>query len=196
MKALIVLLLLLMAALPVSGQASTPQPIPLPTQQMYEQMATANAQLDDLPSDLTRPDGAPILPAEDGTVLFGYIKWLVSPAAADEYAGPFAPVFQHIGVGLTILMTTAGIYALVYVIANVGAWVGWLIDQARKGLDLLLQIFQAGPAIIVVGIAVFVIYKVAEWALGEQAVQDWISQQIDNLAAFVNDIVARITGGM
>lgn len=191
MKFLLGLALVLLFAVPVAAQSSTPQPLPLPTQQMYEQMATANAQLNSAPADLTNPNGLPILPSENGQQLFGYIKWLVSPAAADEWAGPFAGVFQHIGIGLGILFAMAGVWSTMYVIANIGSWVGWLLETARKTIDLVMQMLQAGPILLVL----VVIFFIAFLLFTQDGVMNWLDQQLAGVIDFVYQVISQLTGG-
>lgn len=194
----IVVFLLVLLALPLPTLAQTPTPpgpLPLPTQQMYEALATQNANLATLPADLTSPNGIPLLPNEDGVVLFGYIKWLISPTAADEWAGPFAPVFQHIGIGLWMSFALMGVYGTVYVIANIGGWVTFLLDSARKIMDAVFQAAQAAPVLIILIVILFIAYNVFGWFVGEEAVQAWVDEQLDNVLIWVNDVVTRLTGG-
>ena len=191
MTRLLIALCLLVFAVPISAQSSTPQPIPLPTQQMYEQMATANAQIGNAPTNLTSPNGSPLLPSEDGRLLFGYIKWLVSPAAADEWAGPFAPVFQHFGLGIYMTFALMGVYFTVYVIANIGSWVGWLLETARKTLDLVFQALQSGPVILVLVVILFIAFLL----FTQPAVMDWVDQQLDGVIDWLYEIISKLTGG-
>lgn len=197
MKILIALILTFVFVLPVSAQVSTPQPPPLPTQEMYQALATQNANIiNTMPSSLQNPNGTGLLPNQNGSQLFGYIKWLINPAMADEWAGPFSPAFQHFGIGLYMIFAMSGIYMVAYTVNNIGSWVFWLAEQARKFLDLVMQILQAGPIVIVVGIILFIVYAVVSWAVGEQQVQDWISEQFDSIMRFIYDIAGRITGGL
>lgn len=196
MKSLLLLLLLFCVTVPVSAQVSTPQPPPLPTQEMYEALATQNANLNDLPESLQNPDGRPLLPDEDGTQLFGYIKWLIDPTMADEWAGPFAPVFQHIGIGVYMVFAMAGVYFVTYAYNNIGGWVMWLVEQGRKALDLVMQILQAGPAVIIVALVLFALFAVAIILVGDQNVQQWVSDQFDSILQFVYDLTSRMTGGI
>lgn len=191
MKWLLIVVLLFLGSVPAVAQSNTPQPLPLPTQQMYEALATANANTGNLPTDLTRPGGVPILPNEDGRRMFGYVKWILSPAAADEWAGPFAPVFQHFGVGLGIVFSLMGVYGVMYVIGNAGGWVGWLLENARKMIDLFLQGVQAAPVLLVLVVLVFVAYLL----FGSEGVQNWIDQQLDGVIDWVYQIISQITGG-
>lgn len=167
-------------------------PIPLPTQQMYEQMATANAILADAPVDLSRPENVPILPDENGRQMFGYIKWILSPAATDEWAGPFAPIFQHIGIGIALVFALMGVYGSIYIVANVGSWVAWLTDQARKLVDLVMQILQAGPMLLVLVALIFILFLLGQ----NESVQQWIDAQIDAALSWVYDILSKILGGL
>lgn len=187
----LLIVFVLLAAVPAAAQSSTPAPLPLPTQQAYEQLATANAQLNDVSADLTSPDGLPILPTEDGRVMFGYVKWLISPAAADEWAGPFAPIFQHINIGLGIVFALASVYSTVYIISHIGAWVGWLLESGRKILDLLFQAVQAAPFLIVLAILLFIAFAI----FSQEGVMNWIDQELDGVIDWVYDIIAQLTGG-
>jgi len=187
----LLIVFVLLIAVPAAAQSSTPAPLPLPTQQAYEQLATANAQLNDVSADLTSPDGLPILPTEDGRVMFGYVKWLISPAAADEWAGPFAPIFQHINIGLGIVFALASVYSTVYIISHIGAWVGWLLESGRKILDLLFQAVQAAPFLIVLAILLFIAFAI----FSQEGVMNWIDQELDGVIDWVYDIIAQLTGG-
>lgn len=96
----------------------------------------ANQQLADAGDSLTAPDGSPLLPAETGATLFGYAKWITSPAAADELLGPFAPAASHVGIFLTMDIALVALYAIIYGAVSIARWVIWLFR-------LLLQIIQA-----------------------------------------------------
>lgn len=190
MKTLLLLMLMLLAT-PVAAQSSTPQPIPLPTQDMMEQMAEANAMIEDLPVDLSSPDGLSIVPNENGRILFGYIKWILSPASADQWAGPLAPIFQHIGFGLGMMFTAMTIYTAMYVISNIGSWVGWLLETARKTLDLVLQGLQAAPFVLAIAVIIFIAYTI----IGEEGVTNWIEENLSSVIDKIYDLITQLTGG-
>jgi len=120
-----------------STDAVTPQQeqnkIQLPN--IGEIISNADQQLADAGNTLTNPDGSPLLPSQTGAVLFGYAKWLTSPAAAEELLGPFAPVASHVGIFLLMDVTLVGLYFIIYAAIYIVRWAIWLFK-------LLLQIIQ------------------------------------------------------
>lgn len=122
-----------------------------PVPELYQALATANAAVNAMPTDLTAPSGSPLLPSTDGSQIFAYAKWLLSPAAADEYAGPFAPILQHLGIAIGAMFTLVLIYVGAYVVNFGMRFVLWIAIWAFKLIDLILQAIQAGGSIIVEG---------------------------------------------
>lgn len=120
-----------------------------PFAELFAAMANANGDLGTLPTDLSAPGGLPILPASNPTSLFAYAKWLLSPAAADEYAGPFAPIIQHIGFIVTaafgLILAYVGVYLLVYIVRFVLWLAKWLLNLMSA---LFAPLSAAGNAII------------------------------------------------
>jgi hypothetical protein len=103
---------------------------------LYDALERGNNALGGLPTDLTRPNGVSILPAESGESLFRYVKWIVSPSSADEIAGPFAPIVSHSGIFLTLMFTLSAVYAVVYVASYLIRFAIWLFK-------IVLAIIQA-----------------------------------------------------
>lgn len=131
----------------------TPLPIPLPAGQMYEGMATANASINGIPADLGSASGLPLLPAGNTQQLFGYVKWLGSLNNAEEYAGPFAPIFQMLGIFLFLSFVMVSVYGIVYGGTYFLRWAGWLFNWFLRIVDLIMQIIQAlGPIAIIVAL--------------------------------------------
>lgn len=122
-----------------------------PFPEIFAGLAEANNAIDQLPVDLLAPDGVSILPSTDGNQIFAYAKWLISPAAADEYAGPFAPIIQHQGILVTGMFVMIGVYLLVYIVVYGLRFVLWLAIWTFRLFDLVLQVLQAGGSIIVNG---------------------------------------------
>mgnify|MGYP001069955899 CR=1 FL=1 len=122
-----------------------------PIPQLFEALATANAAVNSLPTDLTAPSGSPLLPSTDGTQLFAYAKWLLSPAAAEEYAGPFAPILQHLGIAVSAMFALILIYVGAYVVNFGMRFVLWIAIWAFKLIDLIFQAIQAGGSVIIEG---------------------------------------------
>lgn len=191
MRALVILTVLLLAALPASAQTPTAEPIPLPTQAMFEALDDANGELATLPDDLTSPDGSPVLADGNGRIIMGYIKWFVNPASADEWAGPFAPIFMHLGIGLYMVFALFGVYGVVYVIANIGGWVGWLTYQFWHIINIITGMLSSAPMIIITIVILFIAFLL----FTQPAVMDWIGQQFDSVLDWVFDIMSDILGG-
>jgi hypothetical protein len=122
-----------------------------PFDEMFGSLNTASETIGSLPNDITAPNGSPLLPSADGRQVFGYAKWLLSPSAADEYAGPFAPLFQHAGIAVGLMMALIAIYIGVYVMIYVVRFVIWLAGWVFKLVDLLLQFIQVAGSVIVEG---------------------------------------------
>lgn len=137
------------------GAPVTPTPLPFsaPQGQMYEGMATANASINGIPANLESASGLPLLPASNTQQLFGYVKWLGSLNNAEEYAGPFAPIFQMFGIFLFLSFVMVSVYAIVYGGTYVFRWAGWLVNWFLKIIDLIMQVIQAlGPIAIIVAV--------------------------------------------
>ncbi len=189
MKALALVVLLLLFALPVSAQTSTP--LPLPEAQMYEQLATQNASIiSTLPADITSPNGSPLLPSNNSSTIFGYAKWMLAPAAADEWAGPFAPIFYNVGIGVYMVFALMGVYGTVYVIGHAGAWIAWLWMQFQRITDLLLQAAQAWPVILILAVILIIAFIV----FGQESVQNWIVAHVQDVWNWIQNIGGDLLG--
>lgn len=90
---------------------------------------------------LESPDGSPLLPNETGSTIFGYAKWLLSPATAEEIAGPFAPIVSALGFLIIAEITLLGVYGVVYIAMYLVRWVVWIFK-------LLMAVIQTIAAII------------------------------------------------
>lgn len=120
-------------ASPIAAQTETPTPyptptgIPIPNDQIFDGLNQGDQVLSDADTDLTAPDGSPLLPEDNTAMMIGYAKWLLSPAAAAEVMGSFAPLFQTVGFWLTMVLTLLGVYIAVYVGIYFLRWVIWLV---------------------------------------------------------------------
>ena len=126
----------------------TPTPLAMPEQQINEAVATANARTGTLPADITKPGGQSIVPAPNLAMLFGYLKWLVDPATAAEYASPFAGIIQHIGFGFLVMFGLFAVYSLTYLIAYAGWWLAFLFHWFLRLVDIIMQIIQAIASVV------------------------------------------------
>lgn len=133
----------------VHAQTSTPTPvIPIYTGPMFEGLEDSNEIFDDLDADITAPGGVPLLPDPNYEQLFSFVKWLLSPSAADELVGPFAPLIVHMGVFVSLLIITGGIYALIYMAVYVLRIVAWLIRWILEILSALAEIGSVAANVI------------------------------------------------
>lgn len=124
-----------------------------PFPEIFAGLAEANAAIDALPVDLTAPNGIPILPATDGNQVFAYAKWLLSPSAADEYAGPFAPIIQNQGILVSGMFALIAVYLAIYLIVSGLKFALWLTLLVFRVFDLIMQVLQAGGSIVVNGVS-------------------------------------------
>lgn len=145
MRTLLIVTLLLLGAGIVTAQTETPtlEPTGTPTPDLLvpddranEALATAVNETGELPADISRPNGVPLVPdTGQSTLLFGYAKWFVSAAATPDLFGPFSPIANHIGLALTLVFAMSAIYISVYIIAYIVKFVIFL-------WRLILQVLQ------------------------------------------------------
>jgi hypothetical protein len=122
-------------------QSPTPwlSPTPPPTVEMYmddasELLVTAQADPVNYDSDGEQIliDGLPVLPgfnSQDSQTLFGYMKWLTTPAAGSVF-GPFATLLIPLGVMITIAFVRLVVFFWENVAVSIFKSVLWLIERA------------------------------------------------------------------
>lgn len=139
--------LVLQQDLPLPALTPIPSPTPIatatpmnlqgtvnaPTDLVYNYLATTESSLNEVPTDLRNP-GMPVVPAEDGSELFGYIKWITSANIGDEVFGPFGVIPAHIGALLLMMIVLVSVYLIVHFIGYILRFVNWLIG---KILDII-----------------------------------------------------------
>jgi hypothetical protein len=141
MRFLLILFLVMCAANIAAAQTDTPTPTPEPDiifgdDRILDAQATAAAQLDQLPPDISQPNNIPLVPdTSQAVIVFGYAKWIAGGPA--ELFGPFAPIFAHFGLALTLIFTLAAIYAIVYTISYIIRWVIFLWRLVVQILQLI-----------------------------------------------------------
>lgn len=125
---------------PTPIPTATPLPVEdtveLPTSGLLDYLATANANLSSAPADLRKGNGA-ILPGTDGSDLFGYSKWLLSPNTANEIFGPFGLPVSHVGVAVTLVITLALVYFLIYIAVLIIRFIVWLVTIFLKFIPFM-----------------------------------------------------------
>jgi hypothetical protein len=141
----LLLVLMLQAPLPTVPAIPSPTPIPtstpmptlgaeLPRSEIYNYLATAAANINAMPDDLSRPGGVSVLPSGDGVVqIFAYGKWLFSFSSAQELLGQsFSPVAIHVTAAFALIILLASIFLLVKLATLIIKVVTWLIQQVIK----------------------------------------------------------------
>lgn len=140
---------ILVCALPAAAQTPTPDPTPGPFGQA---LLEANDNIVDAQTDLTAPNGVPILPNETGARLFAYAKWILSANTADELVGPFAGIIQHLGILVTMVIIMSVIYAVLLALTYILEWIVWFVrfiaDIISATADVVGAIASAIDAII------------------------------------------------
>lgn len=102
----------------------------VPESEVYNYLATANANVQSVPQDLSDP-GIAVLPAENGGELFGYAKWVTSGAAAAEVFGPFSLIVTHLGAAITLVIFLAIVYVAIFLATLIIRFVTWIIRKIR-----------------------------------------------------------------
>ncbi len=141
------LVFMLIIAGSVSAQTATPTPSPtfpptptvdivitVPRSDMYRSMATAAAQVNQLPEQIRAagPNGS-ALPNADAGPLFGYAKWLFSGNTAQELLGrTLAPIGLNLFVVFVLVATLTAIYFLINFIVLILKAIVWIINQILK----------------------------------------------------------------
>ncbi len=103
----------------------------VPEGEMYNYLATANANLESAPDDLTNP-GVAVLPDETGSQIFRYAKWITSAGAADEVFGPLSPFVTHAGAAVFLAIFLAIVYFLIFLATLIIRFVSWLITKITQ----------------------------------------------------------------
>ena len=118
-----------------TGEAATVEPASgLPVNQVYDYLATAYVALNSAPTDITQPDGRPLLPEVQLGVLFSFAKWLLDPVTADQLAGPFSPLLVYFGIYFGLVIILGGIYLIAVVVRAILRWVIFIYTQITKAI--------------------------------------------------------------
>lgn len=132
---------------PVLAQTATPTPtptiIPIPADDLYQALATSEAIKQQAPADLSAPGGQPLLPATDGSQIFGYAKWLVSSSAAAEIGGPFATLIVHTGIVIGMQMALIAIYVIVLGVVYLVKWAIFIYRLAMELIRTIANVIDA-----------------------------------------------------
>jgi hypothetical protein len=114
---------------PCATSPGGPRPVyEFPVVDLYSGLADVNLALGSLPRDFSSS-----VPEPDVRVLFGYAKFLMSPAVAAEFGGPFEPIFAHMYIAAYLIFGLGLVYCIVWVAVWIFKFIVWFFK-------LLLQI--------------------------------------------------------
>lgn len=119
--------------IPTSAPIQLQATVDVPTNHMYDFLATAEGNLQSAPEDISNP-GVPILPNQDGSQIFGYAKWLLSSSTAEELFGPFGTPVLHISAMISLVIFLAIIYFIVFLVSYI---LRFVIRIVQAVLELL-----------------------------------------------------------
>lgn len=143
-RLLLILVVLILLAAPATAQTVTPPtPIPIPADEMFQGLATADANLLAAPPDIAAPAGVPILPNPNNTLVFGYVKWLISASVSGELFGSFSPVVIVFGVYVSMNMALSVVYGLIYAAVYIARWVIWLFKIIIEIVQVIASALQS-----------------------------------------------------
>jgi hypothetical protein len=165
MKRLAFLVLIVMvAAMPAAAQPATPwptqpafptatpgrQPVATPGPNATPGIIVPNddisAGLNAIPTitgiDLDSPGGQPVLPEANLVILFSYAKWMLAFSSAEEYAGPFAPIVQHLGIGVFLAVALGAVLITVWVAMYLIRFAVWLLLLIIRLIDFVAGMFS------------------------------------------------------
>jgi hypothetical protein len=141
---LLTVLLLLAVVGSARAQTDTPTPtitptpavtlvLTVPRSEMYQSMATAAANVNQLPDEIRRPGGQNLIAQPDVSQLFAYAKWLFSLNTAQELLGPtLAPIGASLYIVMYFVLILTAIYFLINLIVLIVKGVVWIINQILK----------------------------------------------------------------
>lgn len=101
-------------------------------QSIVSYLATSEANLRGLPSDLANPNGVPLLPSQTGSQVFGYAKWLLSAQTAEEIFGPFSPFIVTFATAVTLLLVIGIVYFLIFIAVKLIRFAVWIVTTILK----------------------------------------------------------------
>lgn len=140
------LALALLIAGGVHAQTDTPTPtntptatpaitlvVTVPRSDMYASMATAAANVNQLPDEIRMSAGQNLVPRPDLTRLFGMAKWLFSLNTANELLGrTLAPIGVELYIIFFFVIILTSIWFLINLIVLIIKGVIWIINQILK----------------------------------------------------------------
>lgn len=114
---------------PTSTSLSIEVTVDLPTDYIYDSLATVEGHLREAPENIA-PAGW--LPNQTGYQLFSYTKWMLSGQVGEELLGPFGPFVGRLEAILVIQIVMAAIYFIIFIARFVVRFVQWIITNILK----------------------------------------------------------------
>ena len=137
-----ILFAVLLQVLPPPTAIPTITPLPtsqsvVPRSDVYNFLATTAANVNNLPDDISRPGGVPLLASANTSIVFGYGRWLLSSSSMNEFLGPtVAPLGTFVLTVFTLLVIITIVYFTIRVAVLIFRGVVWLISRARSLLPI------------------------------------------------------------
>lgn len=120
-------------AIPTSTPMATMSADDIPRNAIYTFLATAAANVNSLPDDISAPGGAVVLPNVDARQVFAYGKWLFSINTVQELLGiTFSPVGLHLFAIFTLIVILASIYLVVNLVVLLIKGIVWIVQQVLR----------------------------------------------------------------
>ena len=127
---------------PIPSPTAYPSATPAPTVQavgdLYRSLATSVANVNALPDDITRPNGANVAPDPNAASIFGYGKWIFSPTITDELLGrQLSPLAARVFLVATVGVILTTIFLLFNFAVMVFKFVFWVVLTIRNMLPFI-----------------------------------------------------------
>jgi hypothetical protein len=104
----------------------------VPHSDIYNFLATAAANVNALPNDISAPGGVPLFANPDASPLFGYAKWMFSGSGTQELLGQtLSPFGTRVFLVVTAALTLTSIYFIVRFATLILKGVIWLLYKIR-----------------------------------------------------------------
>lgn len=102
----------------------------VPRSEVYSFLATTAYEVNQLPEQIDVVNGVSVLPDEEPSLLFGYMKWLFSPNITKELLGEnFAILGDTLFVILVLAVTFGALYLLVYSVVMTIRFISWVYKK-------------------------------------------------------------------
>jgi hypothetical protein len=127
---------------PVTNTPSGISTVEIPENALLDNLSTSESELIELSSSVDASgdqiywNGNPVLPNENGSGVFGYIKWLTS-TSGETFFGPFAPIMFHLGILFSLIMLSLFIYFTPIIIRAAIRVVSWIVDNVLQFIPFL-----------------------------------------------------------